>query len=115
MDDQQFRQLLQHFGLSWRGYHKVRKGVKKRIRRHMHQLGCRNLSTYLLQLAKNEDAKMQCEQIMAVSISRFFRDRKLWEILEKEILPELIEKHRAKIAVWSVGCACGEEVRGRSL
>ncbi len=110
MDDQQFRQLLDHFGYSWRGYRKVRKGVKKRIRRHMYQLGCRDVSTYLLKLDKNEDARLQCEQIMAVSISRFFRDRKLWETLEKEILPELIEKHRKKIAVWSVGCACGEEV-----
>ncbi len=110
MNDQHFHQLLQHLGLSWRGYRKVRKGVKKRICRHMYQLGCRDVSTYLLKLDKNEDARLQCEQNMAVSISRFFRDRKLWETLEKEILPELIEKHREKIAVWSAGCACGEEV-----
>jgi len=76
----------------------------------MYQLGCRDVSTYLLKLDKNDDARLQCEQNMTVSISRFFRDRKLWETLEKEILPVLVEKHREKITVWSVGCACGEEV-----
>jgi len=35
MDDKEFSQLLQYLGLSWQGYRKVRKGVKKRVSRHM--------------------------------------------------------------------------------
>jgi len=76
----------------------------------MHQLGCQNVSAYLKELDKSEEARQQCEHMMTVSISRFFRDRKLWEILEKEILPELIKEQREKMEVWSAGCACGEEV-----
>jgi len=110
MDDQQFRQLLQYLGFSWRGYRKVRKGVIKRIRRHMHQLGCQNIATYLYKLEKSHGARAECERLMTVSISRFFRDRKLWQILQKEILPSLVEKHRQKMFVWSAGCASGEEV-----
>jgi len=110
MDDQQFRQLLQYLGFSWRGYRKVRKGVIKRIRRHMHQLGCQNIATYLYKLEKSHGARDECERLMTVSISRFFRDRKLWQILQMEILPGLIETHRQKIFVWSAGCASGEEV-----
>ncbi|MBL7177499.1 MAG: protein-glutamate O-methyltransferase CheR [Desulfobacteraceae bacterium] len=109
MDDQQFRQLLQHLGFSWEGYRKVRKGVKKRIRRHMHDLGCQNLTEYLLEIDRNDETRHQCERLMTVSISRFFRDRKLWEILQTEILPELIEKNKGKLRVWSAGCASGEE------
>ncbi len=89
-DDHQFRQLLHHLGLSWKGYRRVRKGVKKRIRRHMQQLGCQNMPAYLLELDKSKEARRQCEQMVAFPISRFFRDRKLWEVLEKEILPELL-------------------------
>jgi len=110
MDDLQFRELLQCLGLSWKGYRKVRGGVKKRIRRHMRQLGCRNVLEYLLALDKNNEEKRQCELMMTVSISRFFRDRKLWEVLEKEILPQLIEEQKEKVSAWSAGCACGEEV-----
>jgi len=110
MDDQQFHQLLQYLGLSWKGYRKVRKGVIKRIYRHMHQLGCQSVGTYLHELEKSHQTKAECERFMTVSISRFFRDRKLWEILQKEILPSLVKKHRQKMLVWSAGCASGEEV-----
>jgi len=110
MDDQQFKELLQHLRLSWRGYRKVRKGVKKRIHRHMQHLGCPNLAKYLNKLDSNDEVRHECKRLMTVSISRFFRDQRLWETLEKEILPELIEKRSDKIKVWSAGCASGEEV-----
>jgi chemotaxis protein methyltransferase CheR len=109
MEDQQFRQLLDYFGLSWRGYRRVRKGVKKRISRHMSDLGCHNMATYLIELATNEDTRHICERLMTVSISRFFRDRKLWEILQSDIVPQLIERPQEKINVWITGCASGEE------
>jgi chemotaxis protein methyltransferase CheR len=47
---------------------------------------------------------------MTVSISRFFRDRELWRIMEEHILPELAERKSTTIKIWSAGCACGEEV-----
>ena len=46
MDDQQFRELLDHFGYSWEGYRRVRRGVKKRISKHLRQLGCRSIDEY---------------------------------------------------------------------
>ncbi len=110
MDDQQFRQLLSHFGYSWSGYRKVRKGVKKRINRHMHQLGCRNMEAYLAKIDQSRETRQECELLLTVSISRFFRDRKFWHTLEKNLLPEMLESRAGKIKVWSAGCACGDEV-----
>jgi chemotaxis protein methyltransferase CheR len=110
MDDRQFKKILQYFGLSWGGYRRVRKGVKKRIRRHMHLLGCHDISGYLRELDRSYKVRHECELLMTVSISRFFRDRKLWHVLETEILPGFIEKRVEKIHVWSAGCASGEEV-----
>ncbi|MBW2330119.1 MAG: protein-glutamate O-methyltransferase CheR [Deltaproteobacteria bacterium] len=110
MRDQQFRQLLNYFGLSWDGYRKVRKGVRKRICRHMKELGCRTMQAYFSALDQDRDARRHCERLMTVSISRFFRDRGLWQTLENEILPTLIKENRRRVKVWSAGCACGEEV-----
>ena len=109
MDDIQFRRILDHLSYSWAGYRKVRKGVKKRIYRHMQRLDCRNVADYLDILDRREDRRQECELLMTVSISRFFRDRRLWEILENQWLPDIISKYPAKIRVWSAGCACGEE------
>lgn len=110
MDDQQFRQLLNRFGFSWKGYRKVRKGVKKRINRHMKELGCRDMAAYLAELEKEDESRRHCELLLTVSISRFFRDRKFWITLEKKLLPDLIRKKRKSIKVWTAGCASGEEV-----
>lgn len=110
MDDNQFRKVLDHLNYSWEGYRKVSKGVKKRIYRHMQRLGCRNIIDYLNILDHQEDCRQECELLMTVSISRFFRDRRLWEMLEHRWMPDIILKNPLKIKVWSAGCACGEEV-----
>jgi chemotaxis protein methyltransferase CheR len=110
MDDDQFRKLLDYFNFSWSGYRKVRKGVKKRISRHMQELKCSNTAAYLDLLHKSHVVRQECERRMTVSISRFFRDRKLWLGLEEEILPGIIQANKKAIRVWSAGCARGEEV-----
>jgi chemotaxis protein methyltransferase CheR len=108
MDDNSFRQLLDRLSLSWRGYAKVRKGVKKRIHRHMQELGLMTIDDYLRAMTDPEILKI-VEKMISVSISRFFRDRNLWSSLEEEILPEIIAGHSEKIDVWSAGCALGQE------
>lgn len=110
MDDQQFRQLLSQFGFSWNGYRKVRRGVKKRVVRHMQQTDCRTMQAYFSLLNQNKEAKQLFNCLMTVSISRFFRDRQLWDVLGAEILPGLIQEDHNRVKVWSAGCACGEEV-----
>jgi chemotaxis methyl-accepting protein methylase len=110
MNDEQFRRLVDYFQYSWSGYRKVRKGVKKRISRHMQELKCPNIETYLDLIQKNDQERQESKRRMTVSISRFFRDRKLWLDLENEILPRLIETEKEKLKVWSAGCARGEEI-----
>ena len=109
MNDHQFRQLLNQFGFSWKGYRKVRKGVKKRIARHMQHLACSTVDAYLLTLSQNEEARQDFMRLMTVSISRFFRDHRVWEAIEAKIIPSLIKKNPNQTKVWSAGCARGEE------
>jgi chemotaxis methyl-accepting protein methylase len=57
------------------------------------------------------------EQILRASLhnhfSEFFRDPLTFAILERSILPELIQKKkndkRSEIRIWSAGCAAGQE------
>lgn len=110
MDDRQFSQLLDRFGLSWRGYRKVRKGVKKRIRRHIQQLGCRSMNEYLLIMDGNPALEIHVKRLLDVSISRFFRDARLWSSLKETIIPHIVSIHPREVNVWSAGCALGQEV-----
>lgn len=45
---------------------------------------------------------------MTINVSEFYRNGKRWEILEKKIIPKLLEKNR-KLKVWSAACSTGEE------
>lgn len=88
----------------------MRKGVKKRIHRYMKSIECSNMTAFLAELDKNDEIRHQCELLMTVSISRFFRDRGFWQGFKENILPEFMDVDREKIKFWSAGCACGEEV-----
>jgi chemotaxis protein methyltransferase CheR len=61
-------------------------------------------------LDNNQNIRQQCELLLTVSISRFFRDAKLWKVLEIELLPKIIKGNNDSINIWSAGCASGEEV-----
>jgi chemotaxis protein methyltransferase CheR len=109
LSDEAFGQLLTYYDRPWSGYRKVRKGVKKRIRRRMEEVGCPNVEAYLELITASPVEKRICERLLLVTISRFFRDRQLWHHLGESLLPHLIEAFNAPVCLWSAGCACGEE------
>ena len=74
----------------------------------MEALGCRSMDDYIARFQADPCLRSECERRMSVPVSRFFRDRELWEILEEEILPRFFDKKNVR--VWSAGCAGGEEV-----
>ena len=75
----------------------------------MNRLHCGNMADYISLLDLRPDIRQECELQMTVSISRFFRDRRLWELLQHRWFPALIDKNPKGLKVWSAGCACGEE------
>jgi chemotaxis protein methyltransferase CheR len=109
MDDPQFHCLLAHFGFSRAGYRRVRKGVKKRLRRHMQELNCPHLADYLAAIEAAPDVRSECLRRLCVPISRFMRDAEFWDAWTDRILPDLVQRFGVPLAVWSAGCACGEE------
>lgn len=109
LSDEDFGRLLQQLDRPWAGYRKIRKGVKKRVRRHMEQVGCRSIENYLQLMKSQTDVRRACEKALYVTISRFFRDRKFWQDLESRLFPIMIRDFAEPLRIWSAGCACGEE------
>jgi chemotaxis protein methyltransferase CheR len=110
MDDAAFGKILLFFDLSWQGYRKVRKGVKKRVVSHMQSMNSRTVDEYLAMLKSHPDECQRAIELLTVSISRFFRDRPLWEALQERLVPKLVGAAGVSVRVWSAGCARGEEV-----
>ena len=113
MDDFQFRRVLDFFGLSWKGYRRVRKGVKKRLVRYMQDHELRGMKAFLSALDKDQGQRAEVEKLLSVSISRFFRDRKLWRAIEESVLPEIAAIKPLKMKIWSAGCSTSSTFPGK--
>ena len=115
LSDPEFKALLQYADRPWAGYRKVRKGVKKRLRRHMRNLHCTAIEDYLAKVGQDAAVRAVFEQCLTVTISRFFRDRLLWDYLQTCLLPELAGCFQEGLGCWSAGCANGEEPYSLSM
>lgn len=112
--DQFLKEVAPYFGLQWRLFD--RRGVKRKVERRLAQLGLLDFETYLTRIESDPSEQVYLSKILTVTISRFFRDRAVFDTLQTSILPAILsnsEKHDLKI--WSIGCASGEEPYSLSL
>ena len=46
---------------------------------------------------------------LTINVSEFYRNTDQWEILDKEIFPELIQRFGKNLKIWSAACSTGDE------
>lgn len=117
VNDAQLTLLLQEcaprLGLRYRGFSNVRGQVLKRIARRIRELGLTDVAAYREQLEREPAEWAVLEQLCVVTLSRFYRDRAVWQALEHEVLPRLataaLAAGETRLCCWSAGCASGEE------
>lgn len=104
---------LPRLGLQWRGYRKVRRIVRRRIERRLAELDLPDAATYRRYLEANPGEWTVLERACRIPVSRFYRDRAVFECLERVVLPELaaavVARGETELRAWSAGCAAGEE------
>ncbi len=101
---------LPELGYRWRGFRKPRAQVLQRIIERIHELELSGYKEYQTFLEHHPDEWKRLDQMLYVTISRFYRDRKLWDELATNILPRLVEGNAPElVVVWSAGCCNGEE------
>jgi chemotaxis protein methyltransferase CheR len=99
---------LPRMGLRWEGFRKVRRQVCRRVRRRLDALGLADLDGYRAHLEAHPGEWALLDSLTAITISRFARDREVFEALAREVLPA-VGAGRDRLSVWSAGCASGEE------
>jgi two-component system, chemotaxis family, CheB/CheR fusion protein len=83
----------------------------RRVQRRMHITQRGTLAAYLDHLRGPGDEAQHLFQDLLIGVTQFFRDRKEFELLEREVIPRLFEGKGLtdQIRVWVLGCATGEE------
>lgn len=104
---------LPRMGFRWPGFRKVRGQVCKRVGRRLRDLGLEDAKGYREYLNSHADEWELLDSLCRITISRFFRDRRVYETLGKEVVPELARQVKSngvsELRIWSAGCGAGEE------
>jgi chemotaxis protein methyltransferase CheR len=105
--------LLPQQRLRWPGFRKVRRQVCKRIDRRLVELGLADVDAYQDWISAHPDELAVLDGCCQITISRFYRDRGVFDHLRETLLFELataaLAGGRDEVRCWSAGCASGEE------
>jgi chemotaxis methyl-accepting protein methylase len=106
--DQFIKEVAPLLNLQWRRF--KRGGIKRKVERRITELGLPHFEDYLLRIKGDSEERNRLSQILTVTITRFFRDKKVFDILENSVIPSIVErKGSGDFKIWSIGCANGEE------
>jgi chemotaxis protein methyltransferase CheR len=106
------QEALPRLGIRWQGFRKVHGQVCKRLRRRMNELGIEGFAAYRKRLDTHPEEWAVLDGLTHITISRFFRDKSIFEALERHVLPDIAARARSgkrPARFWSAGCASGEE------
>ncbi len=107
------RWALPRLSLEWEGFRRVRRQVCRRVGRRVEELRLPDLGAYRRHLEAHAEEWALLDSFCRVPISRFLRDRAVFDRLAADVLPALAEtalaRGASRLRCWSAGCASGEE------
>ncbi len=85
--------------------------ISRRIERRVLLSGSENVSTYAKRLRTDDKELDSLYKDLLIGVTGFFRDSEVFQSLESEVIPKLIENidSEQEIRVWVVATATGEE------
>lgn len=88
--------------------------LEKSLQKRMAETACHSFEEYAVFLEHNHEEGKNLADSLHISYSGFFRNPLTFAVLERIVLPQLIEQRknsrRKEIRIWSTACAAGQEV-----
>src|SRR4051794_32163897 len=102
---------LPRLGLRWPGFRRVRGRVRKRLNERLRELGLTDVAAYRDHLDTQPREWAILDGLCRIGISRFHRDRGVFDHLRRVLLPELARRAWGRgegvVRCWCAGCASG--------
>jgi len=107
MDYEAFKQeIYKMTGINLSAYKE--KQMKRRIDSLIKKNNFDGYSDYVKELKVNKTLYDEFVNYLTINVSEFYRNAEQWQVLEKEIIPELLKSSR-RLKVWSCACSTGDE------
>ena len=82
--------------------------IKRRILSRMRLTNTTDFEAYHRYLLANPQELDLLKNALTINVTKFFRDPEVFEVIRREILPDLAHRKNS-IRIWCAGCASGEE------
>ena len=83
--------------------------MKRRIDSLISKNGYSGYEQYLHALRTDNERFEEFVTYLTINVSEFYRNPDQWQVMDKEIFPELIRKFGKKLKIWSAACSTGDE------
>ena len=104
---------LPRLHMRWAGFRKVRKQVCKKLQQRINYLNLDNILDYRNYIEQYPDELVELDKLCRITISRFYRDKMVFEFLEQQVFPRLLDnlkqRNETELRVWCAGSGAGEE------
>lgn len=113
--DRLFVRLRDFCGIDFNFY--KQETVVRRINRRIALSQAGSLEDYLKILEEKPAEADSLYKDILIGVTEFFRDPEIFEIVEREAIPQIIEQNPGdqEIRIWIPGCATGEEVYSMAI
>lgn len=82
--------------------------MKRRLTSLRNKKGYETFHSFFQAMKQDPDLLAAFKERMTINVSEFYRNYKRWEVLEKKILPRLLQAS-PRLKIWSAACSTGEE------
>jgi chemotaxis protein methyltransferase CheR len=82
--------------------------MKRRLTSLYEKKGYSSFQEYFQVLNRDQELLNEFLDRITINVSEFYRNYKRWEVLEKKILPKILQRTK-KPKIWSAACSTGEE------
>ncbi len=85
------------------------KQMKRRIDTLIGKYDVKGYDGFLELIKKDREALDAFVSYLTINVSEFFRNKEQWELMDKEMVPELMSKFGKNLKIWSAACSTGDE------
>ncbi|MBO5302421.1 MAG: protein-glutamate O-methyltransferase CheR [Lachnospiraceae bacterium] len=85
------------------------KQMRRRIDTLITKNKCGTYDAYVDVIKSDKEKFEQFVNFLTINVSEFYRNPEQWKLLDREIIPELIQKFGKNLKIWSAACSTGDE------
>lgn len=85
------------------------KQMKRRIDTLIGKYKSADYNEFIKFMKSDKDVLTTFVNYLTINVSEFFRNKDQWDLMDKQMVPELIGKFGKNLKIWSAACSTGDE------